>query len=224
MSEYRKYLRMDDALFDYLLAHTSPPDGVGASLIERTRDLGDRRRMQVAHPQALFMTFLTRAMGVRNAIEIGTFTGYSALAIARGLPAEGRLIACDVSREWTAIAREAWAEAGVEERIDLRIGPALETLQALPEKMTFELAFIDADKESYVAYYEALLPRLAPRGLILVDNTLWEGEVTNPEAVDETTEAIRTFNRHVAEDPRTEQSLLSIADGVTFIRRRAGSS
>jgi caffeoyl-CoA O-methyltransferase len=220
VTEYRKYLRMDDALFDYVLSHTTPPDRVQAGLIARTRDLGDRRRMQVAHPQAVFMTFLTRAIGARTAIEIGTFTGYSALAIARGLPSDGRLIACDVSREWTALAREAWADAGVDGRIDLRIGPALETLESLPSELSFDLAFVDADKESYIAYYEALLPRLEAGGLMLVDNTLWEGEVTNPAASDATTEAIRAFNRHVAEDERADQVLLSIADGVTVIRRR----
>lgn len=218
-NEYRKYLRMDDALFDYVTAHTTPPDAVQSELIERTRELGDRKRMQVAHPQAVFMTFLTRAIGTRSAIEIGTFTGYSALAIARGLEPGGRLIACDVSVEWTAIARRAWAAAGVEDRIDLRIGPALETLEGLPEDLRFDLAFLDADKEAYVDYYEALLPRMNPGGLMLADNTLWEGDVTDPEAVDQTTEAIRSFNRHVADDPRTEQVVLSFADGLTLIRK-----
>ena len=218
--EYRKYLRMDDALFDYVAAHTTPPDAVQRQLIERTRELGDRKRMQVAHPQAVFMTFLTRVIGAKNAIEIGTFTGYSALAIARGLEPGGRLIACDVSLEWTAIARQAWAEAGVEDRIDLRIGPAMETLEGLPADLRFDLAFLDADKEAYVDYYEALVPRLNPRGVLLADNTLWEGEVTNPEPVDGTTEAIRSFNRHVADDPRTEQVVLSFADGLTLVRKR----
>lgn len=217
---YRKYLRLDDDLFDYVLAHTTPPDRVQRELIERTRTLGDRVRMQIAHPQAVFMTFLTRATGAREAIEIGTFTGYSALAIARGLPADGRLVACDVSEEWTAIAREAWEADGVAKKIDLRIGPALDTLAALPEEPRFDLAFVDADKESYVDYYEALLPRLAPDGLILADNTLWEGKVTRPSDDDRTTRAIRAFNAHVAGDERVEVVLLPLADGLTIVRLR----
>lgn len=224
MSEYRKYLPLDDELFDYVLDHTSAPDAVQMELVARTDELGDRRRMQIAHPQAVFMTFLTQAVRARSAIEIGTFTGYSALAIARGLPPDGRLLACDVSEEWTAIAREAWARAGVDDRIELRIGPALETLSTLPEVPTFDIAFIDADKESYVAYYEALLPRLAPGGLMLVDNTLWEGKVTDPGVTDAPTLGIRDFNAYVAADPRTEQVLLPIADGLTLIRAAGPSS
>jgi len=220
VSVYRKYLSLNDTLYDYVLAHTAEPDAVQRQLVARTDDLGDRRRMQISHPQAVFMTFLTRSMGVRRAVEIGTFTGYSALAIARGLGPEGRLVACDVSEEWTAIARQAWKAAGVEDRIDLRIGPALETLAALPDTATFDLAFIDADKESYIEYYESLLPRVRPNGLILADNTLWEGKVTDPSAGDEATRAVRAFNEHVAADPRTECVLLSIADGLTLIRRR----
>ena len=135
--------------------------------------------MQISHPQAVFMTFLVRSLGARRAIEIGTFTGYSALAIARGLPPGGRLLACDVSDEWTAIARDAWTVAGVADRIDLRIGPALQTLAALSPREQFDFAFIDADKESYIDYYEALLPRMEAGGLMLADNTLWEGKVTD---------------------------------------------
>jgi caffeoyl-CoA O-methyltransferase len=223
LSDYRKYLPLDDALFDYVLANTMQPDDVQRSLIERTNELGDSRRMQIAHTQSVFMTFLTRSIGARRAIEIGTFTGYSALAIARGLPAEGCLIACDVSEEWTAIARDAWAAAGVADRIDLRIGPALETLASLPSEARFDLAFIDADKESYIDYYEALLPRLDVNGLILVDNTLWEGKVTDSSLDDAPTRAIRDFNTHVAADGRTEGVLLPIADGLTLIRKRAGT-
>ena len=149
MSDYRKYVPMDDTLFDYVLANTTEPDAVQRGLIARTNELGVSRRMQIAHPQAVFMTFLTRSIGARNAIEVGTFTGYSALAIARGLPEDGRLLACDVSEEWTAIAREAWTAAGVADRIDLRIGPALETIAALPPEAKFDLAFIDADKKPF---------------------------------------------------------------------------
>ncbi len=224
MSDYRKYVHMDDTLFDYVLANTTKPDAVQRGLIARTSELGVSRRMQITHPQAVFMTFLTRSIGARNVIEVGTFTGYSALAIARGLPEDGRLIACDVSEEWTAIAREAWTAAGVVDRIELRIGPALETIAALPPETTFDLAFIDADKESYIEYYEALLPRLDATGLILVDNTLWEGKVTNSSIDDAPTRAVRAFNAHVAADARTENVLLPMADGVTVIRKRTGTT
>lgn len=224
MSDYRKYVHMDDTLFDYVLANTTEPDAVQRGLIARTSELGVSRRMQITHPQAVFMTFLTRSIGARNAIEVGTFTGYSALAIARGLPEDGRLIACDVSEEWTAIAREAWTVAGVVDRIELRIGPALETIAALPPETKFDLAFIDADKESYIEYYEALLPRLDATGLILVDNTLWEGKVTNSSIDDAPTRAVRAFNAYVAADARTENVLLPMADGVTLIRKRTGTT
>jgi caffeoyl-CoA O-methyltransferase len=223
LSDYRKYVPLDDALFDYVLANTTAPDAVQRALMARTHELGDSRRMQIAHPQAVFMNFLTRSIGARSALEIGTFTGYSALAIARGLPPDGRLIACDVSEEWTAIAREAWAAAGVADRIDLRVGPALETLAALPRGTTFDLVFIDADKESYVDYYESVLPHLDPNGVILADNTLWEGKVTDSSIGDAPTRAIRAFNAHVSADERAETVLLPFADGLTLIRKRAGS-
>ena len=224
LSDYRKYLPLDDALFDYVIANTTEPDTVQRGLITRTNQLGDSRRMQIAHPQAVFMTFVTRSIGARSAVEIGTFTGYSSLAIARGLPADGRLIACDVSEEWTAIAREAWVAAGVADRIDLRVGPALRTLASLPPEVTFDLAFIDADKESYIEYYEAVLPRLEVNGLIFVDNTLWEGKVTDLSIDDVATRSIRAFNCHVTADDRTDQVLLPIADGLTLIRKRADAA
>ena len=219
MSDYLKYLPLDDDLFEYVLDHTTKPDLVQRMLIDRTNELGDSRRMQIAHPQAVFMTFLTRAIGARNAIEIGTFTGYSALAIARGLTTGGRLIACDVSEEWTSIALEAWEMAGVADRIDLRIGPALATIAAIPAEPMFDLAFIDADKESYIDYYEALLPRLNKNGLILIDNTLWEGKVVDEDIQDTPTVAIRALNAHVAADERVDVVLLPMADGVTMIRK-----
>ena len=220
MADYRKFLALNNDLFDYLLSNTTEPGAIERNLIDRTRELGDARRMQISHPQALFMTFLTSSIGARSAIEVGTFTGYSALAIARGLSAEGRLITCDVSQGWTAIAQEAWAAAGVADRIELRVGPALRTLASLPPDVSFDLGFIDADKESYIEYYEALLPHLEAGGLLLADNTLWEGRVTDSSIDDPSTRSIRAFNAHVAADRRTEQVLLSIADGLTLIRKR----
>jgi caffeoyl-CoA O-methyltransferase len=157
---------------------------------------------------------------VHRAVEVGTFTGYSALCIARGLADDGRLLCCDVSEEWTAIGREAWKRAGVDGRIDLRIAPAIETLRALPTDEPIDLAFVDADKGGYAAYYEELLPRLRANGVILVDNTLWSGAVVDASRTDDDTEAIRAFNDMVAADERVESVILTIGDGLTLIRKR----
>lgn len=202
---------------DYLVAHGSPPDAVLASLIAETAALGPVSGMQISPEQGAFMTLLTRVLGVRLAVEVGTFTGYSALCIARGLADGGRLICCDVSDEWTAIGRPHWSAAGVSERIDLRIAPALETLRALPPDATIDLAFIDADKPNYAAYYEELLARLAPRGVILVDNVLWGGGVVDPARTDDHTEAIRAFNAKVAADERVMAVMIPLGDGLTLI-------
>ena len=176
--------------------------------------------MQIGGDQGTFMEILTRALGATLAIEIGTFTGYSALAIARGLGPGGRLICCDVSEEWTAIAREHWALAGVSDRIDLRIAPALETLAGLDEDLVIDLAFIDADKENYANYYQALVPRVRPGGLILVDNTLWSGAVIDPDNVEHDTVAIRAFNDMVVADDRVRVVLVTIGDGLAVIEKR----
>jgi caffeoyl-CoA O-methyltransferase len=176
--------------------------------------------MQVAPEQGAFMTLLVRATGARRAIEVGTFTGYSALCIARGLPDDGQLLACDVSEEWTSIGRRYWERAGVAKKIDLRIGPALDTLRALPQEPRFDLAFIDADKTSYPAYYEEILLRLRQGGLILVDNVLWMGRVVDASADDENTRAIRAFNDRVAADRRVDCVMLAVSDGLTLLRKR----
>ena len=162
------------------------------------------------------------AIGARRAVEVGTFTGLSALAIAGGLPPEGRLLCFDISEEWTAIAQRYWAEAGVAERIDLRLAPALETLETLleEERAHYDLAFIDADKAGYEAYYEACLKLLHGGGLIVVDNTLWSGRVIDPEVNDEDTVAIRQFNDKLHADERVDLSLLPLADGLTLARKR----
>lgn len=217
MADLPKGIGLTIALHDYLVAHGEPPDEVQRSLIERTRALGGIAQMQTAPEQGAFMTLLTRLLGVRVAVEVGTFTGYSALAIARGLAPGGRLLCCDVSDEWVGIGREYWAMAGVADRIDVRIGPAVETLRSLPGEPRIDLAFIDADKPSYVAYYEELVARLAPRGVILVDNVLWGGAVVDPAVTDVSTEAIRAFNDHVVADSRVQQVMLPIADGLTLI-------
>jgi caffeoyl-CoA O-methyltransferase len=207
-------------IHEYLLAHGDPLDDVQRSLIEETKALGDISMMQIAPEQGAFMTVLTRLVGARNAIEVGTFTGYSALAVARGLPDDGRLLCCDVSEEWTAIGRRHWEKAGVADKIELRIAPALDTLRALPSDEVYDLAFIDADKPNYPNYYEEILPRLRPNGAILVDNVLWMGAVVNPEAKDEGTLAIRAFNDMVVADDRVDCAMLPISDGLTLIRKK----
>jgi caffeoyl-CoA O-methyltransferase len=205
----------------YLVAHGSPPDAVERALIDETREqVGAFAGMQVAPEQAAFLTIVTRLVNAKTAIEVGTFTGYSALSIARGLSDGGRLLCCDVSEDWTAIARRTWERAGVADRIDLRIAPAIETLRALPPEPIVDLAFIDADKPSYVAYYEELVPRLRPGGLLLADNVLWSGRVVDAEATDDNTVAIRAFNDHVAADERVDVVMLAISDGLTLARKR----
>jgi caffeoyl-CoA O-methyltransferase len=205
-------------LHQYLIAHSTPLSPVHRSLIERTATLGQIAGMQIAPEQGGFMTMLTRLLGVRAAVEVGTFTGYSSLCIAEGLAPGGRLVCCDVSEEWTAIAREHWQRAGVADRIDLRIAPALDTLRALPSDRHIDLAFIDADKPNYGNYYDEIVPRLAPAGVILVDNVLWGGRVIASDADDANTVAIRAFNRKVVDDPRVECVMLPISDGLTMIR------
>jgi caffeoyl-CoA O-methyltransferase len=220
MSDLPKSFHLSAEVHRYIVAHGTPPDAIQQELIEETRKLGGISLMQIAPEQGAFMTLLARVTGAQRAIEIGTFTGYSTLCLARGLPAGGFVLACDVSQEWTAIARRYWEKAGVAEKIDLRIAPAAETLRALPEKPDFDLAFIDADKPSYPVYYELILPRLRSGGLILVDNVLWMGQVVNPAATDPQTQAIRSFNDRVARDARVDCVMLPISDGLTLLRKR----
>jgi caffeoyl-CoA O-methyltransferase len=221
VSDDPKSFFLGPAIADYIVQHGSPPDEVQRWLIEETRaEVGDLSMMQISPEQGAFMQLLTRAIGTRRAVEVGTFTGYSSLAIARGLVDGGRLLCCDVSEEYTAIAREAWKRAGVDDRVELRIAPAIETLRALPVDDPIDLVFIDADKPSYPAYYEELLKRLRVDGLILVDNTLWSGAVVDERAQDEDTVAIRAFNDLVAADDRVETAILPLGDGVTVLRKR----
>ena len=213
----------DEAIVAYAMAHSTPPDPVQEALIDATTEaVGDLAMMQISPLQGSFMSILTAVLQPTFAVEVGTFTGYSALAVARAMPADGRLLCCDINEEWTAIGRDHWQRADVADKIDLQIGPALDTLRALPPEPTIGLAFIDADKPSYEAYYEELLPRLSATGVLLVDNTLWGGNVLDEASTDDNTVALRAFNDHVAADPRSEVAQLPIGDGVTLIRRRSG--
>ena len=204
----------------YLVAHGTPPDDVQRDLIASTAALGGISMMQISPEQGAFMTMLTQLLNVKFAVEVGTFTGYSALCIARGLAPGGRLLCCDVSEEWTAIARPAWERAGVADRIDLRIAPAIETLSALPPDVVIDLAFVDADKPMYAQYYEAILRRMGTGGLILVDNVLWSGNVIDPTVQDDNTVAIRAFNDMVASDDRVDTVMIPLGDGLTMLRKR----
>ncbi len=220
MGEAPKSIQMTAALHAYLVSHGTPPDEIQRALIDETRALGNISVMQIAPEQGAFMTLFARILGARRAIEIGTFTGYSALCLARGLADDGKLICCDVSEDWTNVGRRYWEKAGVAHKIDLRIAPAAETLAKLPGEPIFDLAFIDADKSAYIAYFEALLPLIREGGVILVDNVLWKGAVIHQEIDDEDTVAIRRFNDLVAADSRVECVMLPIADGLTLLRKR----
>jgi caffeoyl-CoA O-methyltransferase len=214
-----KTVQVTAEVHDYLLAHSAPLDDVALDLIERTAALGSVQAMQVAPEQGALLTLLTRLVSARSAVEVGTFTGYSSLCIARGLAPGGRLLCCDVSEEWTDLATDAWRRAGVDDRIVLRIAPAAETLRDLATEPTIDLAFIDADKQGYRTYWDELVPRLRPGGLLLVDNVLWSGRVTDPAAGDDDTMAIRAFNERAASDQRVEVLMLPISDGLTVARK-----
>ncbi|HEY3725058.1 MAG TPA: O-methyltransferase [Acidimicrobiia bacterium] len=220
MADAPKSFFLSPAIHEYLVAHGTPPDAPQRALIEETAALGGISMMQIAPEQGAFMTLLTRIVGARRAVEVGTFTGYSALCIARGLPPDGRLLCCDVSEEWTSVGRRFWEQAGVADRIELRIAPAVETLRSLPRDESIDLAFIDADKPSYAAYYEELLARLRPNGVILVDNVLWGGSVAEEDPKDENRVAIRAFNDMVATDDRVDAAMIPVGDGLTLLRKK----
>ncbi|MFF4950065.1 O-methyltransferase [Streptomyces chattanoogensis] len=207
-------------LYDYVLAHNPPLDAVQRGLVEITHQrIPDMAEMQSAQEQGPLLAFLVRLIGARHIVEVGTFTGFSALSMAQALPPDGTLIACDVSEEWTAYGREAWAQAGVSDRIQLRIAPALDTLRAMPADPHIDLVYLDADKANYIPYWEEVVPRMRPGGLIVADNVLFHGQVTDPEATGPAL-AIREFNDHVRADERMEAVMLTVADGVTVARRR----
>lgn len=208
-------------LEDYLSAHSSPADRVLRELAEETaRSLPDSAQMQISADQGALLTMLTQLTGARLAVEVGTFTGFSSICIARGLAPDGRLIACDVSEEWTDIARRYWERAGVADRIELRIAPAAESLRALPAQEQIDFAFIDADKPGYPVYYEELVTRLRPGGLVVLDNVLQRGRVVDEAAQDEAVQAIRQVNDTIVADERVTTVMLPVRDGVTLARKR----
>jgi caffeoyl-CoA O-methyltransferase len=207
---------------DYVRASSEPPDEVAAALIAETAAMAERGEVpptfQIAPEQGAFMQLLTAALGARTAIEIGTFTGFSALCIARGLPADGSLLCLDIDPDATAVARRYWERAGVSHRIELRIGDAHDTLHALPLAETFDLAFVDADKTGYPLYLERLYPRMRPNGVVLLDNMLRAGKVLHPESDDDRT--VAALNAALVTNPRWETVLLPLADGLTMLRKR----
>jgi caffeoyl-CoA O-methyltransferase len=204
----------------YLVAHSTPPDELVQRLIAETAALGGVATMQISTDEGAFLTNIARLARTTNAVEVGTFTGYSAICIARGMTPRGHLLCCDVSEEWTNIARRYWSEAGLADRIELRLGPAADTLRSLADEPTLDLAFLDADKLGYPTYWEELVPRMRPGGAIIVDNVLQRFQVLDDAATNENVVAIRRFNDQVVADERVDVAMLPIRDGVTLAVKR----
>ncbi len=216
----RKSEQLTEALHDYVVAHSSPPDEILRDLAEETlQRTGDNAGMQIGPEQGTFMTLLAELIGAKRAVEVGTFTGYSSICVARGLGTDGHLLCCDVSDEWTSIARRYWERAGLTDQIELRLSPAAQTLAALPAGTSFDFAFIDADKTGYVDYWDLIVPMVRPDGVILVDNTLSHGRVVEPAEQGANVEGIRRFNDHALADDRVKLVLLPIGDGLTLARK-----
>jgi caffeoyl-CoA O-methyltransferase len=215
-----KFTALSDGLHEYLLAHRTPDDALLDELrAETKRATGERAGMQISAEEGTFLALLVGAIGAKRVVEVGTFTGYSSLCMARALPPGGKILCCDVSEEYTAIARRYWQKAGVADRIELKLGPAVDTLRALPAGEAIDFAFIDADKENYQAYYEEILRRMRPDGLIAIDNVLWSGQVIRADDQSANTLAIRKLNDHVAGDRRVQSVMLGLSDGVTVVRK-----
>jgi caffeoyl-CoA O-methyltransferase len=215
-------IQLTDQLYDYLIAVSLREPDVLRRLRAETATL-DRASMQMSPDTGQFLAFLIKLIGTKRAIEVGVFTGYSSLAIALALPDDGQLIACDVSDEWTAMGRRFWQEAGVNHKIDLRLAPAVQTLQQLIDEghqNSFDFIFIDADKPNYATYYEQAYRLVRPGGLICIDNVLWHGRVLDESRQDEGTQAIRVLNKNLYTDERVDLSLVPIGDGVTMLRKR----
>ena len=220
MSDDVKSIGLDSDLLAYVVAHSGGEDPVAAELAAVTRnEFGDLAGMNIEQDQGRFLEFLVGMIGARTVVEVGTFTGMSALFLARGLPEGGRLLCFDLDERFVELGRPYWERAGVADRIEVRIGPAAETLEAWSTDEPIDLAFVDADKPAYGTYLDLLMERLSPGGVVAVDNVLWSGAVLDPDATDENTEAIRNFNDRVTADPSLDSVMLGIGDGITLIRR-----
>jgi caffeoyl-CoA O-methyltransferase len=215
-----RFLRLTPEIYEYAVVHGHNDDPIRRELAEETAKFGAISMMEIAPEQGTLMAILARAIGARNAIEVGTFTGYSSLCVARALPPDGKLLCCDVNEEWTGIARRYWEKAGVASKITLKLAPAADTLHALPAGEQFDFAFIDADKTNYRIYYEEILKRLRPNGLILIDNVLWGGSVVNLDDRRDDTKAIRELNDFIARDERVDAVMVPFSDGVTITRKK----
>ncbi len=214
---------MNDTVYDYLQAVSVRETPVQTRLREKTTKMGRVSGMQISPEQGQFMGLLIELTGAKRLLEVGTFTGYSALCCAMALPADGKLVACDINIEWTKMARQAWEEANVADKIDLRLAPAADTLNTLladGQENTFDMAFIDADKKNYDTYYELCLRLLRPGGLVVIDNVLWDGDVANDQVQDEDTLALRALNAKLFTDERVTLSMLPVGDGLTLARKR----
>jgi len=220
MASSDKFLHLNQQLYDYVIAHGHNGDPILRDLAEETRALGRIAGMQIAPEQGTLMGMLVRALGAKSAVEVGVFTGYSSISIARALPPDGKLLCLDVNQEWTSIARRYWERAGLSGKVTLKLAPAAETLRALPASHTFDFAFVDADKTNYRIYYEEILKRLRPNGLLLIDNVLWSGQVIDPADKSEDTVAIRELNDFIALDTRVEAVMIPVADGITIVRKK----
>lgn len=220
MASSDKFLHLNQQLYDYVIAHGHNGDSILRDLAEETRTLGRISGMQIAPEQGTMMGILARAIGAKSALEVGVFTGYSSISIARALPPDGKLLCLDVNEVWTSIARRYWERAGLGGKITLKLAPAAETLRALPASHTFDFAFVDADKTNYRTYYEEILKRLRPNGLLLIDNVLWNGQVIDPGDGSEDTVAIRALNDFIVIDTRVEAVMIPVADGITIVRKK----
>jgi caffeoyl-CoA O-methyltransferase len=220
MAARDRFITLDSKLYRYVVAHGHNDDPVLEELADETARLGPIGGMQISPEQGTLMTILARTIGARSAIELGTFTGYSAICVARALPPDGRLLCCDVSEEWTAIARRYWDKAEVANRITLKIAPALDTLRALPAAETIDFGFIDADKTNNRDYYEEILRRTRPNGLVLIDNVIWGGRVIDSRDQSADTRTIREFNDFLVTDKRVDVVMIPFSDGVTICRKK----
>jgi predicted O-methyltransferase YrrM len=220
MATMNKFVNLTPELYSYVVAHGHNGDPIRRELSEETAKLGPVAMMEIAPEQGTLMALLARAIGAKSAVEVGTFTGYSSLCVAQALPPDGRMLCCDVSAEWTRVARRYWEKAGVANKITLKLGPAVDTLRALPPSERFDFGFIDADKANYRVYYEEILARIRTGGLILLDNVLWGGQVVVDADQSEDTRAIREINDFIAHDARVDAVMVPVADGLTIARKK----